>query len=216
MKPVIHSLYDAGAAAALARGAAAAYGEQADMESWAGALGCGGCAVVSDERTDTLGFVAAAEQSAFVVFRGTRDLRNWITDLDCRRVKINAETLKAEKLKSSQPSASRFSAFQFSAFQHFPLEVHEGFLRALDSVWEPMAERIGQMAAGKRVLYFAGHSLGGALAMLACARWTAQGEVVNPLAVAGSPGAQRTERPACRMSIVRAAAGGERRLAALV
>ena len=172
MNPAIESLYDREAAAALAQGAAAAYGAEAEMQSWAGAQGCGACAVVRDDGTDTLAFVAAAEQRAFVVFRGTRDLRNWITNLDCRRVKINAETLKSENLKSSR-------GFSFSASQHFSPEVHAGFQRALDSVWEPLAERIEVMAAGKRDLFFAGHSLGGALAMLAAARLNCEVGSVN-------------------------------------
>jgi hypothetical protein len=163
------SLYDPCAAAELARGAAAAYGKDQDMTAWAREQGCRGCEVARDDATDTLGFVAANGARAFVVFRGTRDLRNWITDLDCRRVKMrpNAEMLKTENLKSESISAcQRVSVSAFSL-----VEVHEGFLRALDSVWERVAEALGRMAAGKRDLFFAGHSLGGALAMLAAARW---------------------------------------------
>jgi len=189
------SLYDRDAAAALARGAAVAYGDAAEMEAWAAAQRCGGCAVLRDDATDTLAFVAAAEQRSFVVFRGTRDLRNWLTDLDCRRVKINAETLKSENPCRVLRGEKSFQHFSVSAFQRFPLEVHEGFARALDSIWEPLAEALRQLAPGNRDLFFAGHSLGGALAMLACARWTAQGRAGSPLTAAGSPGAQRTERP---------------------
>ena len=147
MNAAMNSLYDPCAAAGLARGAAAAYGDEGDMAAWARTQGCAGCEVIRDAASDTLAFVAAAEDRAFVVFRGTRDLRNWITDLDARRVewRIGNEELG--------------------------MEVHEGFLRALESVWERVAEAAGRMGAGKRDLFFTGHSLGGALAMLAAAGW---------------------------------------------
>jgi triacylglycerol lipase len=151
----MESFYDPCAAAELARGAAAAYGKDQDMTAWAREQGCPGCEVVRDDATDTLGFVAAAGERAFVVFRGTRDLRNWITDLDCRRVNAASALCADGRAAGSTPQP----------------EVHEGFLRALESVWERVAEALGRMAAGKRDLFFAGHSLGGALAMLATARW---------------------------------------------
>ena len=58
------------------------------MTAWAQAQGCDGCEVFRDVRSDTLGFAAASEERVFVVFRGTRDLRNWISDLDCRLVNV--------------------------------------------------------------------------------------------------------------------------------
>jgi hypothetical protein len=51
------------------------------------------------------------------------------------------------------------------------LEVHEGFYRALLSVWGELGCVLERMAPGKHNIFFLGHSLGGALAMLACAWW---------------------------------------------
>jgi len=153
MNPAMNSFYDPCRAAGLARGAAAAYGNEEGMAAWAREQGCPGCEVVRDDATDTLGFVAANQESAFVVFRGTRDLRNWISDLDCRL-----------RIADCGLGGAR---------------VHEGFSLALDSVWERVAEMTGRMAAGKRNVFFAGHSLGGALAMLACARSNCELGMVN-------------------------------------
>jgi len=144
--------YDRDVAAALVRGAAAAYGDDREMRAWAQAQGCDGCEVFRDERTDTLGFAAATEECAFVVFRGTRDLRNWITDLDCGLVEVRLPNADCG-LKG---------------------EVHEGFLRALEAVWEELGVMLDKIARGRAEIFFAGHSLGGALAMLAAARWEAQ------------------------------------------
>jgi len=143
------SFYDAGMAARLVRGAAAAYGDDGEMAAWARAQGCDACEVVRDAGTDTLGFVAAAAERAFVVFRGTRDLRNWITDLDCRRVKMELRIADCG----------------------LRIEVHEGFQRALAGVWDSLLSILESLAPGKRDVFFCGHSLGGALAMLAAARW---------------------------------------------
>ena len=51
--------------------------------------------------------------------------------------------------------------------------VHSGFKSALDQVWGPVAERLKQLAKErpKRTFWFTGHSLGGALATLAAARY---------------------------------------------
>ena len=142
-------------AAALARGSAAAYGEEGDMAAWAREQGCPGCEVIQDKATDTLAFVAAAADCALVVFRGTRDLRNWITDLDARRVewRIGNEELG--------------------------MEVHEGFARALASVEGRLDAALEALAEGRRNIFFTGHSLGGALAMLALARWNSELGMVN-------------------------------------
>jgi triacylglycerol lipase len=59
------------------------------------------------------------------------------------------------------------------------VEVHEGFLRALDSVWGRLAAVIERMALGKANVFFTGHSLGGALAMLALARAGGEWSVVS-------------------------------------
>jgi triacylglycerol lipase len=93
----------------------------------------------------------------FVVFRGTADLRNWITDLDCELVN--------ERISESVSGA----------------KIHAGFQQALKSVIPELRETLTRLALERRDVYFTGHSLGGALAMLAAARmqneeWRMQNE----------------------------------------
>jgi len=160
MDSLIPGVYDRRLAAALARGAAAAYGDEGEMEAWAQSQGCAGCEVARDERTDTLAFAAANEECGFVVFRGTRDLRNWITDLDCRRVKYaTADGADGADEKSITPSLHH---------SRTP-EVHEGFSLALRRVWGKLNGVLEKWSDGKKNIFFAGHSLGGALTMLAAA-----------------------------------------------
>ena len=135
-------VFDAGIAGVLVRGAAAVYGEAREMEGWAEEQECERQAVVRDQATDTLAFVAARRDCGFVVFRGTRDVRNWITDVDCG-------------LRIADCGLGK---------------VHEGFARALGSVVEEVEEILAGWEDGVRTVFFAGHSLGGALAMLAGAR----------------------------------------------
>jgi triacylglycerol lipase len=151
-------------AAALVRGAAA-YGEDREMTAWAQAQGCEGCEVFRDDRSDTLGFAAAGEERVFVVFRGTRDLRNWISDLDCRRVNVTPVLRGGGEIENCKLKIANLQ---------LPIEVHEGFWGALEAVWEELADILDNLARGRAEVFFAGHSLGGALAMLACARWESQ------------------------------------------
>jgi triacylglycerol lipase len=172
MHPPIENFYDRVTAAALARAAAAAYEDAGGMAAWAAGPGCS-CAPARDERTDTLAFVAANDQSVFVVFRGTRDLRNWVTDLDCRRVRWMVDGMG---LVDGMDGVDLVDG----------AEVHEGFWRALEGVWEQVAGLIARMAEGRREIFFCGHSLGGALAMLAAARWQARSGAGNSAADCGS------------------------------
>ena len=162
-------VYDRATAAALAKGAAASYGDDAAMRLWARAQGCEECQVVRDERTDTLAFAAANETEVFVCFRGTRDLRNWITDLDARRVECRMQNVHHAKRG-----------------KECKMEVHEGFWRALEAVWAALAELLDSMAAERKNIFFCGHSLGGALAMLAAARWEARSGAGYSAAISGS------------------------------
>ncbi len=55
-----------------------------------------------------------------------------------------------------------------------PGQVHEGFNLALDRAWKDTLAAIGAVAAAGQTLWFTGHSLGGALAVLAAMRWTVE------------------------------------------
>jgi len=76
--------------------------------------------------------------SVIVAFRGTTDLRNWLTDLDARMLPWD---------------------------QAQELPVHRGFLEAWLSIREDVIYALRDIPLTK--VWFTGHSLGGALAMLA-------------------------------------------------
>lgn len=116
--------FDAGNAAELCEASAAAYTETGTYEA------------VYARSTDTYIRMARDEADLIVAFRGTADIRNWLTDLDCAR---DAEGR---------------------------CRVHRGFARAVDSVQaEVNAAVLAASGEGLRI-WLTGHSLGGALAML--------------------------------------------------
>jgi triacylglycerol lipase len=66
-------------------------------------------------------------------------------------------------------------------------QVHRGFLASLESVWEQLLDAIVARQDGKRLLWFTGHSLGGALAKLAAARLLRMRRPVQGLYTFGAP-----------------------------
>ncbi|OUM95312.1 MAG: hypothetical protein A9Z00_08075 [Thermobacillus sp. ZCTH02-B1] len=90
----------------------------------------------------TLAFLAESDRDAVLVFRGTIRTDEWVSDALIRQIPC--------------PFAPRMG------------RIHEGFARIYDSVRGEMAEAIRSIA-GSKTLYIAGHSLGGALAVLAAA-----------------------------------------------
>ncbi|HYM61071.1 MAG TPA: lipase family protein [Thermoanaerobaculia bacterium] len=95
------------------------------------------------EKTGTQGFLVRSEHPAFAIlaFRGTeQSLRDFTTDGAFLRVPLDA--------------AGKAS-------------VHEGFKRAIESVWPRIAEDLDQLRVP---VFYTGHSLGGALVTLAVAR----------------------------------------------
>jgi pimeloyl-ACP methyl ester carboxylesterase len=118
------NIFDVGNAAKLCEASAATY------------LDCGATTTIAARSTDTHVRITRTEMDLIVAFRGTTDVRNWLTDLDC-----------AWDLEDG-------------------CRIHRGFARALNSVQSQIsAEIFASLREGRRI-WLAGHSLGGALAML--------------------------------------------------
>jgi hypothetical protein len=103
-----------------------------------------------------------------VAFRGSASLRNWITDAEFHR------TLLTPVAGRSRP------------------KVHQGFRTALNSVLDPLIDALGGCPppAAPRVarpLYLTGHSLGGALAVLAALELSRLGFPVARVYTFGQP-----------------------------
>ena len=93
---------------------------------------------------DTQGFVAGSDRMIILSFRGTEptQIKDWLTD-------VNGPAAPG-------PGAKGF--------------VHLGFHQALDSVFPEIKNKIAEFRDNGQTLWITGHSLGGALAMLAGAR----------------------------------------------
>ncbi|GAA2821402.1 lipase family protein [Saccharopolyspora taberi] len=93
---------------------------------------------------DTQGFVAGSDRMIILAFRGTepKKIQDWLTD-------VNGPAAPG-------PGAKGF--------------VHLGFHQALDSVFPEIKDAIAEFRDNGQTLWITGHSLGGALAMLAAAR----------------------------------------------
>ena len=109
--------------------------------------------------TDTEGFLAGNTEMIVVSFRGTKNLRDWLTDLDAVLV--------------DGPAG----------------EVHKGFSVAISSVWNDMVTALQDMRQNGQPLWITGHSLGAALATLAAAMLLEKKRVasINGLYTFGQP-----------------------------
>jgi len=102
-------------------------------------------AVVQKILTNTFGFVGFYGKTVVVAFRGTTDLRNWITNLNVAH-------------NSPYPGVVNAT-------------VHTGFLEAYDGVKESVRSEVMSLisAVSANRIVFTGHSLGAALATLTAA-----------------------------------------------
>ena len=121
--------------------------------------------------TDTRVLVVEQDDGSIVIaFRGTANIRNWLTDADCLR-------------------ATLIESLEFGTCQ-----VHAGFLAAYESIIGPLtahlraagAASIAASAAGKPI-FVTGHSLGGALALLAALELKRQGFNIAQVYTFGQP-----------------------------
>jgi triacylglycerol lipase len=124
------------------------------------------------DRQNTQAYLAKNDQTCVLAFRGTQPnmIRDWLYDLDCRF--------------ASPPKGMVGN-------------IHIGFLNALDAIWPEVWTAL-QKERGKRSLWITGHSLGGALAVLATARLHfTQAQAVNGLYTYGQPRVGDKEFCAC-------------------
>lgn len=126
---------------------------------------------LSIPETDTHCLVVEADDCIAIVFRGTDSIRDWITDVDFLR----------EELLTSR----RFGR----------AEVHSGFLQAYQSILGALTDRLRVLADGHladghhstKPIFVAGHSLGGALALLAALELERQGFEIAQVYTYGQP-----------------------------
>jgi triacylglycerol lipase len=135
--------YSAVNAVALGNAALLAYSDEAGVRLF---LGKWGLSVVRFLRGfDTQGFVARQDNNVFVTFRGTEPINadDWLSDVNYHQRKL-------------LPSVSGL--------------IHGGFTLAIEEVMQPMIDVVAEfMRRDTPRLFITGHSLGGALAVLAAA-----------------------------------------------
>ena len=113
--------------------------------------------------TDTQVIVVEESDHIIIAFRGTSNIRDWITDAQFLR-----------KLLVEEANGDR-------------CEVHHGFLDAYESVIEPLAAYLRQIVVGARKVFVTGHSLGGALAILAALELKRQAFAIAQVYTFGQP-----------------------------
>lgn len=118
---------------------------------------------LTPERVETISsgsqyaLVLARDDALFVAFRGTDDAKDWIAD---------ANFTPADSLWG---------------------KVHKGFLDALDTLWPDVSIAVQHLRTANQPIWLTGHSLGGALAVLAAARLDQQGTSVAGIVTFGQP-----------------------------
>ncbi|MEO6784644.1 MAG: lipase family protein [Chthoniobacteraceae bacterium] len=130
-------------AVALCNAALLAYSPQDEVRRFLDKWGFDHATFRPLRRADTQGFVVRGPAGVIVSFRGTEptNIADWLSDVDFHRVKSG----------------------------NLPGLVHGGFAVALDAVKDDLLSAIRELAGGGQPVWITGHSLGGALAVLAAA-----------------------------------------------
>jgi triacylglycerol lipase len=124
-----------------------------------------GCRVFSVNTAQAL--AAASEEMILVAFRGTEPARlaDWLVDAEIIQ--------KPWRDYFGKPDLGR---------------VHHGFVRNTSFVWEQLSQFVDDARRNKQSLWITGHSLGGAMALIAAAAFTFSGhQAVNGLYTFGQP-----------------------------
>ncbi len=137
--------------------AALAYLAPDAVRAQTGRWGLGTERVATHAAGNQFALVLARDDALFVAFRGTDDGEDWLDNVDFI------------------PAATPWG------------RVHQGFLEALDGLWPSLSASIARMRAKNRPIWLTGHSLGGALAVLAAARLEQQGTPVAGVVTFGQP-----------------------------
>ena len=122
---------------------------------------------IEDKATDTQAFAAAHSDYIIVSFRGTKEPRDFLTDLMIRK----------KPFLSDEKSESRFG------------EVHRGFNMAFESVRDQLKATIEAFESERpgRPIFVTGHSLGAALAQLGALYLASIGKDVASVYTFGAP-----------------------------
>jgi triacylglycerol lipase len=144
--PTFRAAYSDRTALLMARLAHRAYynfensdGTAAEFRDGFNRLGLVECETMFDKGTSTAGFVVAGEEIIVVVFRGTQHVLNWWTNMNVAWTPLKGG-----------------------------VRVHTGFAMAYKTVRDPLFAAVERLLVAKqRPVYITGHSLGGALALMA-------------------------------------------------
>ncbi|HEX3855948.1 MAG TPA: lipase family protein [Verrucomicrobiae bacterium] len=104
---------------------------------------------IRDEQTDAEVLMEELPDAIVLAFKGTKEIRDWLTDADFFKTPI------VGSLSREFPVAAGANSF---------IEVHRGFLAAVDSL---LPKIIARLNGNSKPLIITGHSLGGAMASLA-------------------------------------------------